>query len=148
MFYWKLILLFVFLPVIELVGLWVLCFVFKLFYAILIIFTISVFGVLLAKRQGMYCWIEFNRQLDNGEVPRLPVMNGMLIFIAAVLLVVPGVLSDFCGILLLFPFVRAIIIEHLTMRFEEYRKKTRNKFDMNDYNDNNYNDKSDEVIDI
>ncbi|MDR0390958.1 MAG: FxsA family protein [Planctomycetaceae bacterium] len=146
MAYWKLILLFIFIPVIELAGLWVFFSIFKLFYTILIVFGVSIVGVLLAKRQGMRYWIEFNRQIDNGEVPRLPVMNGMLIFVAAVFLMVPGILSDVCGIVLLLPFVRAIIIDHLTLRFEEYRKKTKYQFNSHNFNDTN--NASDDVIDV
>jgi UPF0716 protein FxsA len=143
MSYWKLIILFIFVPVIEITVLWLLLFVFKLFYTILIIFGISILGIFLAKRQGLYWWVEFNRQIDKGEVPRLPVMNGMLIFIAALFLIVPGLLSDICGIMLLFPFVRVIIIDHLTLRFEEYRKKTKYK-----YNANDFGGISDDVIDV
>ncbi|MDR1483615.1 MAG: FxsA family protein [Planctomycetaceae bacterium] len=143
MFYWKIVLLFLFIPVIELAGLWVLLFVFKFYYGVLIIFGIGVVGIFLAKRQGMTCWLEFNRQVENGEVPKFPVMNGMLIFIAAVLLVLPGILSDFFGILLLIPFVRAVIIDHFVLRFEEYRNKTKNGLKTN-----NYGGTSDDVIDV
>ncbi|MDR2171511.1 MAG: FxsA family protein [Planctomycetaceae bacterium] len=148
MLYWKLILLFVLIPVIELAGLWIFSLIFNFFFTVLLIICISAFGVFLAKRQGTNCWIELNRQLDNGEVPRLPIMHGMLILIAATLLIVPGLLSDFLGILLLFPFVRTLIIDHFTMRFENYRQKTKNENKTNEYeNSNNYN-KSDNIIDI
>ncbi|MDR1290514.1 MAG: FxsA family protein [Planctomycetaceae bacterium] len=140
-FYWKSTLLFMFVPAIELAGLWFFAYVFGLIYAFVVIIGISVIGVFLAKRQGLSCWIEFNRQVDSGDVPKVPVMNGMLILIAAMLLIVPGLLSDLCGILLLLPFVRTIIIDHLTMRFENYRKKNKNNYDQNDNN-------KDDVIDI
>jgi UPF0716 protein FxsA len=130
-----------FVPAIELAGLWFFAYVFGLIYAFVVIIGISVIGVFLAKRQGLSCWIEFNRQVDSGDVPKVPVMNGMLILIAAMLLIVPGLLSDLCGILLLLPFVRTIIIDHLTMRFENYRKKNKNNYDQNDNN-------KDDVIDI
>ncbi|MDR1480135.1 MAG: FxsA family protein [Planctomycetaceae bacterium] len=125
-FYWRSVLLLVLVPAIDLVGLWAFACMFGFIFVFAVIVGVSIFGVFLARHQGTYCWIEFNRQIDNGEVPKTPVMNGMLILIAAMLLIVPGVLSDCCGILLLFPFVRAIIIDHLTMRFENYRKQTKN----------------------
>jgi UPF0716 protein FxsA len=140
--YWKLILLFVFIPVIELAGLWIFSTLFHPLFALIVIICVSFIGVLLAKRQGTRCWIEFNRQIDKGETPKLPVMHGMLILIAAALLIVPGLFSDFCGLLLLLPFVRTIIIEHITMRFENYRKKTKDENNQNDYK------KTDNVIDI
>jgi UPF0716 protein FxsA len=132
-------LLLILVPVIELAVFWFFSYMFGLVITIILVFSISAVGIFLSKRQGTSCWIEFNRQVDNGETPKFPAMNGMLILFAAALLIVPGLLSDFCGILLLFPFVRTIIIEHLTLQFEKYRKKTKYK------NDNN---NSDNVIDI
>jgi UPF0716 protein FxsA len=130
-----------FVPAIDLAGLWIFASVFGWVCAFVVIIGISVIGVFLAKRQGLYCWVEFNRQVDSGDMPKVPVMNGMLILIAAMLLIVPGLLSDLFGILLLFPFVRTIIIDHLTMRFENYRQKNKN--------DNNQNNNiKDDIIDI
>ncbi|MDR2762637.1 MAG: FxsA family protein [Planctomycetaceae bacterium] len=141
--YWKLILLFVFIPVIELAGLCFFVFLFSFWFVLIFIICVSFVGVMLAKLQGTRCWIEFNRQLDNRETPKLPVMHGMLILIAAALLIVPGLFSDLLGILLLLPFVRTIIIDHLTMRFENYRNKVKAKD-----NSNNYDNSADRVIDI
>jgi UPF0716 family protein affecting phage T7 exclusion len=100
------------------------------------------FGVILAKRQGLRCWNDFNRQIDLGETPTLPIMHGALILVAAALLIVPGFFSDFCGILLLFPIVRRIFIEHAILKFDKYRKNA------NRSNQNNFNNDNDNVLDI
>ena len=81
----------------------------------------GIVGVFLAKRQGVQCWYELHRQLDRNETPTLSVMHGLLILIAAFLLVVPGLITSLLGVLLLVPPIRSLVIVWLKVRFERYR---------------------------
>ena len=125
--FWRLALLFVLLPTLDLLGLWFFSSVFGLLTTLLLVVGTGIFGVLLAKRQGLHCWLELNRQLDYGETPTLPIMNGILVFLAAGLLIIPGIITDVFGLLLLIPPVRRLVISHILLRFEAYRAQTRRR---------------------
>jgi UPF0716 protein FxsA len=122
--FWRLTFFFILLPALDLLGLF---FCSNLFGILGLIFTVvavlcsGLLGAFLARYQGLHCWIEFNRQLDRGESPTLPIMHGILILLAAVCLIVPGLMTDFFGLLLLVPPIRSLLISHIQLRFEAYR---------------------------
>ncbi|MDR1963901.1 MAG: FxsA family protein [Planctomycetaceae bacterium] len=125
--FWRLVLVFILLPALDLLGLLFCSNLFGLLGFVFIVIAIlgsGVLGAFLARYQGLRCWIEFNRQLDRGESPTLSALHGILILLAAVLLIVPGLLTDFMGLLLLVPPVRSLLISHLQLRFEAYRAQT------------------------
>jgi UPF0716 protein FxsA len=97
---------------------------FGFIFTVLAIIGSGLLGAFLAKYQGLRCWIEFNRQLDQGESPTSTVLHGILIFLAAILLIFPGLLTDFLGLLLLIPLIRSLLISYIQLRFEKYRVRT------------------------
>jgi UPF0716 protein FxsA len=70
-------------------------------------------------------WIELNQQLDRGEMPTLPVLHGTLILLAALFMILPGLLTSLFGLFLLFPLTRSFVVSYLVLRFEAYRLQTR-----------------------
>ncbi|HLQ73361.1 MAG TPA: FxsA family protein [Bacillota bacterium] len=71
----------------------------------LIIFT-GVIGLALAKYQGMETWKRAERAASKGQVPAEQIVDGICIFIGAVLLFAPGILTDIVGFLLVIPWTR------------------------------------------
>lgn len=69
--------------------------------------VVSILGVWLAKRAGLGVVNRMRRTQASGEVPSRELMDGALILLAAVLLVIPGFVTDVVGILLLLPPIRA-----------------------------------------
>jgi UPF0716 protein FxsA len=69
--------------------------------------VVSLVGVWLAKRAGLGVVARMRRTQAAGEVPGRELMDAALILLAAVLLVVPGFVTDVAGVLLLLPPVRA-----------------------------------------
>lgn len=69
--------------------------------------VVSIVGVWLAKRAGLGVVNRMRRAQAAGEVPSRELMDGALIMMAAVLLVIPGFVTDVVGILLLLPPIRA-----------------------------------------
>ncbi len=122
----RLSLLLIFLPGLEFFGLWWFSGGLGTVLVILaFVFGSALLGGFLARRQGLRCWMEFNRQLDRGEEPNTTLMHGFLIFLGAMLLVIPGLLTSLAGLLLMIPLFRMLVITQLRLRFLAYRVQGR-----------------------
>ena len=73
-------------------------------------------GAYLAKRQGFSTITRIRELLSTGVVPGDEIIDGILIFVAAVLLLTPGLLTDTAGLLLLIPFTRKHVREAVKKR--------------------------------
>ena len=65
-------------------------------------------GVWVIKKQGRYCMNEIARDLEKGLLPQNVMVDSILVFFAGILLILPGVISDAVGLLLLIPFARGL----------------------------------------
>jgi len=79
----------------------------------------SVLGAALMRWQGRAAWLRFNAALAEGRVPGREVMDGALVIFGGALLLTPGFLSDFLGLLLLLPPTRALVRGVLVKRFAD-----------------------------
>jgi UPF0716 protein FxsA len=61
--------------------------------------------------------MRFNRALAEGRVPGREVIDGALVIFGGALLLTPGFLSDFLGLILLLPPTRALVRRVLVARF-------------------------------
>jgi UPF0716 protein FxsA len=77
----------------------------------------SVLGAMLMRSQGRAAWMRFNRALAEGRVPAREVIDGALVIFGGALLLTPGFLSDFLGLVLLLPPTRALVRRALVTRF-------------------------------
>ena len=73
---------------------------------ILMVLVTGALGAALAKHQGLDTWREIRRQTSQGQVPAGMLLDGVMIFVAALLLITPGVLTDILGVALLVPPIR------------------------------------------
>jgi UPF0716 protein FxsA len=73
----------------------------------------GVLGAALAKSQGRRVLREWQQALAEGRVPEEGLVSGLLVLVGAVLLVTPGVLSDFLGFFMLLPQTRRLIARAL-----------------------------------
>ena len=105
---WPLIEIAVFLQVVQWIG------VLDTFALMLVI---SLGGAWLVKRQGVGTFARMRAELDAGRVPTGPMTDGGLLAVAGFLLLVPGFVTDFFGLLLLLPPVRAGVRVWLGRRF-------------------------------
>lgn len=114
----RLVLLFTILPLVELgLLLWIADHTSWLFTLGLVILT-GVLGASLARHQGLQCWREFHRRVSQGELPTDPLLDGLMILVAAALLVTPGVITDCVGFSLLAPPIRRLIRGRLAHRLK------------------------------
>ena len=73
---------------------------------ILLIFTTAVVGIYYAKYEGLNTLKSGFVQLAKNETPAYEVISGAAIAFAALLLIVPGFVTDIFGFLLIFPITR------------------------------------------
>jgi UPF0716 protein FxsA len=80
---------------------------------ILLIFTTAVVGVYYAKYEGLNTLKAGFSQLRNNESPTYEVLSGAAIAFAALLLIIPGFVTDILGFLLIFPISRKLIFNKI-----------------------------------
>ena len=64
------------------------------------------FGAHIARNEGLMASRQLANQMQNGRVPGEGLLDAVLVSVAAILLILPGVLSDLVAIALLFPVTR------------------------------------------
>ncbi len=113
----RLFLLFTLLPLVELVLLVWLTRQTSWVVTLLAILAPGVLGAWLVRREGRRCLRLVHDQTARGQVPAGELLDGLLIVIAGVLLISPGMLTDLAGLILLIPPVRRFVRGRLTQRF-------------------------------
>lgn len=86
------------------------------FNTVLWVFASAALGVWALRAHGRGIMNRVNQELAQGRVPQEAMLHGLLLFIAGVLLILPGFISDAIGLLLLIPFVRTLTL-HLLSRY-------------------------------
>ena len=94
---------------------------------ILLIFTTAIIGIYYAKYEGINTLKAGFSQLNKNQTPAYEVVSGAAIAFAALLLIIPGFVTDTLGFLLIFPVSRKFI-------FSKFTKKVKTK----DNNKNNF----------
>ena len=100
------------------------------FNTILIIFFTAIVGVSYAKVEGLNTIKSGMVNLYKNKIPFYEIISGASIAIAAILLILPGFISDTIGFLFLVPFTRKIII-NLWLK-NKYKNTTKNESDIID----------------
>ena len=85
---------------------------------ILLIFTTAIVGVYYAKYEGLNTLKSGFLQLKKNESPTYEVISGAAIAFAALLLIIPGFMTDIIGFLLIFPVSRRLIFKNLSKKYE------------------------------
>ena len=76
-----------------------------------LIFLTAILGVFFARVQGIQTLRSGFVNLYQNKVPIYELISGASIAIAAVLLIVPGFLTDLIGFILLIPFTRRVLFK-------------------------------------
>ena len=101
---------------------------------IFLIFMTAIVGIYYAKYEGLNTLKSGFTQLSKNETPAYEVISGAAIAFAALLLIIPGFLTDIMGFLLIFPFSRKIIFNRFTKKFKKKENK-KNNFIEGEYED-------------
>ena len=110
------------------------------FNTIFLIFFTAVTGIYFAKLEGLNAIRSGFSQLVKNEIPIYEIISGAALAFAALLLIIPGFLTDLIGFLLIVPVTRKFFIRSISSKFN--RKKNdeniiEGSFDENKQNDNN-----------
>jgi UPF0716 protein FxsA len=76
---------------------------------ILLVLLTAGIGVSLLRKQGLTTLQRVQSQMQQGEIPALGMLEGMLLFFAGALLLTPGFVTDTIGFLLMIPPLRKLI---------------------------------------
>ena len=106
---------------------------------ILLIFTTAIVGVYYAKYEGLNTLKSGFLQLSKNEIPTYEVMSGTTIAFAALLLIIPGFVTDIIGFLLIFPITRKVFFKIISKRFT-YPETKKNNFIDGEFEDIEEND--------
>ena len=101
---------------------------------IFLIFTTAVVGVYYAKYEGLNTLKSGLTLLSRNETPTYEMLSGTVIAFAAVLLIIPGFLTDFFGFLLIFPLSRKFFLKKIVNRFDR-KKDRKNNFIEGEFED-------------
>ncbi len=80
------------------------------FNMVLWVFVSAFIGIWAVRSQGQGIMNHVNQEVNQGRVPQSAMLNGLLLFVAGVCLILPGLITDAIGILLLIPFTRQLFL--------------------------------------
>jgi UPF0716 protein FxsA len=99
---------------------------------LLLVIATGFFGAWLARLEGMGTMLRVRASLQQGIMPAEELLDAVIILVAGLLLVTPGLLTDAVGLLLLCPVTRGRFKAWLRKKFEKMTSDgtlTINRFD-------------------
>ncbi|MBM3660256.1 MAG: FxsA family protein [Actinobacteria bacterium] len=105
----------VFVQVAQWIGVW---------EALFLLLAVSLLGVWLIKAQGVAVYRKGRADMAAGKVPGRSMVDGLLIFSAGVLLLIPGFVTALAGLALLVPPTRVPVREYLIRRWSRNARMT------------------------
>jgi len=89
------------------------------FNTIFLIFFTAITGVYFAKLAGLNAIRSGVGQLMKNEMPVYEIISGAALAFAALLLIIPGFLTDLFGFLLILPITRKLFIKSISSNLEK-----------------------------
>lgn len=123
--FFKLLMLFILVPLIELYFLLEISQFIGVFTTVMIIVFTGAAGVSIAKRQGYQVVNNIRSTLNAGKMPTDDLISALLILIGGVTLLTPGFLTDITGFLLILPGSRDLIAALVKKYFVKYVKENK-----------------------
>lgn len=110
---------FILMPIAELAVLMEVHAAVGLWNTIAIVVLTGFGGAILARWQGLMVVMDIQRDLAEGRMPAPRLIDGVMILVAGLLLITPGLITDTVGFLLLVPIVRKEIRVWLRRKLED-----------------------------
>ena len=89
---------------------------------IFLIFFTAVTGIYFVKIAGLNTLKSGLNQLVKNEIPIYEIVSGAALAFAALLLIIPGFITDIVGFLLIIPITRKLLIRPIASKFNNRRK--------------------------
>ncbi len=90
------------------------------FTTIFIVLATGFWGAYLAKLEGIKTMTKVRAVLNQGGLPAEEMLDAMLIFVAGIILLTPGFLTDIAGIIILIPKTRFYFKRWLRHKFDQW----------------------------
>lgn len=119
----KLFLAFTLIPIVELYLLIEVGGIIGSLNTIILVILTGLAGAYLARLQGMQTMHRVRSSLQMGRVPAEELLDALLIFVAGLVLLTPGLITDAFGLFLLFPLTRQPVKKFLKQKFGRWIKK-------------------------
>ena len=101
------------------------------FNTISLIFITAIVGLYYAKYEGLNTLRSAVGQIVKNELPIYEIISGAALAFAAILMILPGFLTDIIGLLIIFPWTRKIILKKISVN----KKKNNKNFIEGEYED-------------
>ena len=111
------------------------------FNTIFLIFFTAVTGIFFARLEGFRALQSGFQQLIKNELPIYEIISGAALAFAALLLIIPGFLTDLMGFLLIIPITRKIFIRNISSKYKNKADDNVVEGSYEETKENNNNDK-------
>jgi len=108
--------LFIIIPLVELYVIIAVGEEIGAFWTVILVLLTAVIGVNLLRIQGMSTLMRAQRNMAQGAIPAMEMIEGIALAVAGVLLITPGFITDSIGFLLLIPASRQAIIRYIVAK--------------------------------
>ena len=92
------------------------------FNTVLMVILTAFAGAYLAQLQGMQTMLRIRANLQQGLMPKDEMVDAVIIFVAGIVLLTPGFITDLAGLLLLLPVTRKHFKRFLKYKLDQYVK--------------------------
>ena len=92
------------------------------FNTIILIFFTAIIGVAYAKHEGFYTLKSGISGLMKNEIPVYEIISGAALAFAALLMILPGFLTDIIGLLIIFPWTRKMFFKKISKKHYKNKK--------------------------
>ena len=86
------------------------------FNTISLIFITAIVGFYYAKYEGLNTLKSAIKQILENEIPIYEIISGAALAFAALLMILPGFLTDIIGLLIIFPWTRQIFLKKISKK--------------------------------
>lgn len=83
---------------------------------ILLTVLTAMMGSLLFRWQGVETWVRLNKRMQQGEMPGVELVEGVMLLLGGALLITPGFITDGVGFLLLLPQTRSAMAAYIVKK--------------------------------
>ena len=118
--FFKLLIIFATVPLIELALLIKIGEFIGIIPTIIIVGSTGIIGITLARRQGYQVIKKIKNNIELGKLPADDLIGGVLILIGGTMLLTPGILTDITGFSLIFPISRSIFVKITKNKIKQY----------------------------
>ena len=115
------------------------------FNTIFLIFFTAITGIFFARLEGLNTIRSGFSQIVKNEIPVYEIISGAALAFAALLLIIPGFLTDLLGFLLIIPITRKILIKNISSKYKNRNNVSENIVE-GDYEETKQDNDNDKII--